>query len=161
MIKNSGITKQGKHTSNVVSKKHRTQMEYDEIVELVNIFNNIKTDDMNIGRHLLNKLKNELHVNVDHLYKLVYYEEVIEFNTGKDGEDCRILIRHSDTIKAKLNGVVKTCNLCFVYSLKTNDFITAYLNSADDHHKTLDLKEYSNLNIKNILKKNNICVSNQ
>lgn len=161
MIKTSGVTKQGKCTSNVLDKKHHSQMDYDEIVKLVDIFNSIKTNDMNIGNHLLNKLENELCIDIDHLYKLIYYEELIEFNNGKDGNDCRILIRHNDIIKAKLNGVVKDCNLCFVYSLKTNDFITAYLNCANDHHKTLDLNEYSNLDIKKILNNNNICVLNQ
>ena len=150
---NSGITKHGQYSNNSMVKVHRKDMSFKEASLLCELYNyepvcEMSLDDM-FGKHLYEKLQNELHINSrDFIYEGINPSYIIEFNTGSNGKDSRILIRFKDVHKVNMRGIIKECNLCVVYSLRYSKYITAYWNEANDNHETLREEQYTkNFNI--------------
>lgn len=153
----TGITKRGEYSNNSMVKKHYTQMSKKEIQTLCNLYNDIDVEDIILSKHLHDKLEKELEDAEDIFYftnMLIYNSELIEFNTGKDGKDSRILIRFKEKFRGKLDGIVTDVALCVVFSLKNKSFVTVYLNDYYDNHETLRKEQYTkNFNIIEHLKK--------
>lgn len=156
---NSGITKQGQYSNNSMVKVHIKDMSLKEVSLLCELYNDepvwIMTIDEMFSKHLQTKLQNELHIdNYDFAYKAINACNIIEFNTGSNGEDARILIRFREVHKVNIKGIIKECNLCIVYSLKYSKYITAYWNEVNDNHDTLREEQYTkNFDIEKHLKK--------
>lgn len=142
----TGITKRGEYSNNSMVKKHRTQMSNKEIKILCSMYNDIDVEDMKLSKHLYDKLEKELEDSDDIFYfryMMIYNSELIEFNTGKDGKDSRILIRFKEKFRGKLDGIVTDVALCVVFSLKNKSFVTVYLNDYYDNHATLREEQYT------------------
>ena len=142
----SGITKRGNYSNNSMVKKHYTQMSKKEIQTLCSLYNDMDVEDMKLSKHLYDKLEKELEDADDIFYfryMMIYNSELIEFNTGKNGKDSRILIRFKEKFRGKLDGVVTDVALCVVFSLKNKSFVTVYLNDYYDNHETLRKEQYT------------------
>ena len=142
----SGITKRGNYSNNSMVKKHYTQMSKKEIQTLCSLYNDMDVEDMKLSKHLYDKLEKELEDADDIFYfryMMIYNSELIEFNTGKDGKDSRILIRFKEKFRGKLDGIVTDVALCVVFSLKNKSFVTVYLNDYYDNHATLREEQYT------------------
>lgn len=68
--------------------------------------------------------------------------KVIEVNVT--GDNIRYLLRGTDSFYCKLSGKIQQVNLCIVVSTRSHLIVTAYLNTCDDNHGTLNRKRYSN-----------------
>ena len=115
----SGITKRGNYSNNSMVKKHYTQMSKKEIQTLCSLYNDMDVEDMKLSKHLYDKLEKELEDADDIFYfryMMIYNSELIEFNTGKNGKDSRILIRFKEKFRGKLDGIVTDVALCVVVS---------------------------------------------
>ena len=142
----TGITKRGNYSNNSMVKKHYTQMSKKEIQTLCSLYNDMDVEDMKLSKHLYDKLEKELEDADDIFYfryMMIYNSELIEFNTGKDGKDSRILIRFKEKFRGKLDGIVTDVALCVVFSLKNKSFVTVYLNDYYDNHATLREEQYT------------------
>lgn len=142
----SGITKRGEYSNNSMVKKHYTQMSKKEIQTLCSLYNDMDVEDMKLSKHLYDKLEKELEDADDIFYfryMMIYNSELIEFNTGKNGKDSRILIRFKEKFRGKLDGIVTDVALCVVFSLKNKSFVTVYLNDYYDNHETLRKEQYT------------------
>lgn len=153
----TGITKRGEYSNNSMVKKHYTQMSKKEIQTLCSLYNDMDVEDMKLSKHLYDKLEKELEDADDIFYfryMMIYNSELIEFNTGKNGKDSRILIRFKEKFRGKLDGIVTDVALCVVFSLKNKSFVTVYLNDYYDNHATLREEQYTkNFDIIKHLKK--------
>ena len=153
----TGITKRGEYSNNSMVKKHYTQMSKKEIQTLCSLYNDMDVEDMKLSTHLYDKLEKELEDADDIFYfryMMIYNSELIEFNTGKNGKDSRILIRFKEKFRGKLDGIVTDVALCVVFSLKNKSFVTVYLNDYYDNHATLREEQYTkNFDIIKHLKK--------
>lgn len=153
----TGITKRGEYSNNSMVKKHYTQMSKKEIQTLCSLYNDMDVKDMKLSKHLYDKLEKELEDADDIFYfryMMIYNSELIEFNTGKNGKDSRILIRFKEKFRGKLDGIVTDVALCVVFSLKNKSFVTVYLNDYYDNHATLREEQYTkNFDIIKHLKK--------
>ena len=159
---NSGITKQGNYSNNSMVKVHRKDMSFKEASLLCELYNyepvcEMSLDDM-FGKHLYEKLQNELHINSrDFIYEGINPSYIIEFNTGSNGKDSRILIRFKEKFRGKLDGIVTDVALCVVFSLKNKSFVTVYLNDYYDNHETLRKEQYTkNFNIEEHLRRTGV-----
>ena len=153
----TGITKRGEYSNNSMVKKHYTQMSKKEIQTLCSLYNDMDVEDMKLSKHLYDKLEKELEDAEDIFYfryMMIYNSELIEFNTGVNGKDSRILIRFKEKFRGKLDGIVTDVALCVVFSLKNKSFVTVYLNDYYDNHATLREEQYTkNFDIIKHLKK--------
>ena len=156
----TGITKRGEYSNNSMVKKHYTQMSKKEIQTLCSLYNDMDVEDMKLSKHLYDKLEKELEDADDIFYfryMMIYNSELIEFNTGKNGKDSRILIRFKEKFRGKLDSIVTDVALCVVFSLKNKSFVTVYLNDYYDNHETLRKEQYTkNFNIEEHLRRTGV-----
>lgn len=108
--------------------------------------------ETNILIHMINTKKYILcdHANVRKIDKIITDKEIQE--TIKNGElvelhykngDSRVLLRNRKSYNGK--------NICVVLSLSRSEIVTVYSDSANDNHRTLNWRNYTNVSIYNIL----------
>lgn len=143
-----------KQTTNQ-TKKHFSQLDKEERQLLASIVKSIRTQSNNL--HLSNHTKNHIPFFSLKLASQVLEScYIIEFNlTTKQGiESPRVLLRSKKVLPIIVEGKVENANVCMVVDIKSNQIITAYLNTCTDKHTTLNLDRYTDdLDIKKIIHK--------
>lgn len=125
-------------------KKHYTQLSEDELNYLENKLKGIK--DIRPSWHLVEK-KDILVKRLD-IFNVIkdsnLKELIIEYNVtpNRDGDDKRVLLRSRDVYNVNIGDNNLKCNLCFVISILKGEIITAYYNSAEDNHDTINWGRY-------------------
>lgn len=127
-------------------KKHYTQCTNDEITYLANRVKSIK--NIRLSKHAKEK---DITININDIKRIIKSKDlkkcIIEYN--ETNGDKRVLIRSKEQYPTNVNNSTIYCNLCFVLSLIKKEIVTAYFNSAKDHHDNINFKRYNaNLKIK-------------
>lgn len=142
-IINKGFVKR----TRMQQKKHYTQLSNDELDYLVNKLRELK--NIQPSWHLVEK-KDILIKKLD-VFKVINDKNlkdlIIEYNVtpnrfdGKD--DRRVLLRSRESYNVNIGDKSLTCNLCFVISILKGEVITAYYNSVEDNHNSIDWTRYN------------------
>lgn len=133
-------------------KKHAMQMDDIEKQIITNRICKLVTQPLCLDKHLhyrkYIRFKKQDFIRI--LLKPNVKDLIVEYNcvNQDDYQDYRVLIRDNEEIPVYIKNVKtkkaawKLCNLCFVYSLKTNRVITAYWNLASDNHQNINWNRY-------------------
>lgn len=125
-------------------KKHYTQLSEDELNYLENKLKGLK--NIRPSWHLVEK-KDILVKRLD-IFNVIkdsnLKELIIEYNVtlSRNGADKRVLLRSRDIYNVNIGDKNLKCNLCFVISISRGEIITAYYNSAEDNHDTINWERY-------------------
>lgn len=127
-------------------KKLYTQFTNSEMKLLRSKVSKINTNNIKLSRHLINK--KAITYSMNDIKNTIKNCDIIEYNVTKNRDnyyDKRVVLRGKDVI-ATDKGIM---NLCVVVSLKTNDIITVYYNTALDrvHHSVYMDRYDANLKI--------------
>lgn len=138
-------------------KKHVSQMSETEKQYLKNKIKTIKTRDITVSKHILNK-KKDIGFKMENIFEILNEDKIenliVEYNETQNDEliDKRVLLRGNKSynvrFKSKEGSFVSSANICFVISLNTYRIVTVYWNKSKDNHKTINWSRYDkNLDI--------------
>lgn len=117
-------------------KKHFTQMTNEEKKLLFDKLRSVR--NWKVGGHALDRMEEKgIKVTYEDIVSTIYNSSIIEYHTVKldNFNDKRVLLRS----KAMTNG---NYNLNVVYSITGRRVISVWLNSIDDLHDTIDMRDY-------------------
>lgn len=138
----SEINKGNVRKNEIQLKKHRMQMNEQELKRLTQVFSKLDKSRTTISKHLLNKDSITWHRNdIIALLHADIYDMIIEYNqtpTKWGTIDHRIVIRDKKSVETDHG----KANLCIVVSLVENRVLTAYYNLVKDSHKTINWDRY-------------------
>ena len=132
-------------------KKHRIQMNNDELLYLKNEINAMNLNKVYFSKHVRNKgISCSLNVIREVLSKDNIEDLIIEYNETPfyGNVERRVLIRDNEPIYVHYcnnsgNDFSKESNLCFVICIDNCKIVTVYYNIINDNHDTLNLTRYS------------------
>lgn len=119
-------------------KKHKSQMTAKELDLLADAVEEVDIASVNITKYTYRRFKERMDgLGMIHLAEIFIEHEIVEFNTNSG--DRRVLLRGTKDLKTSKGSF----NACLVYSLRSNNIVTAWLNDSEDHHSTLRIDEYN------------------
>lgn len=135
------------------TKKHYKQFTPDEKSILASVVKSIRShsDNLQLSNHTKNHIPFFSLKLASQVLESCY---IIEFNlTVKHGtESPRVLLRSKKVLPIIVDGKVENANVCMVLDIKSNQIITAYLNTCSDKHSTIHMDRYTDdLDIKKII----------
>lgn len=150
---NTGITKRGFVSETSNQRKMHVSAMTDEEVELIYSYMQVSLEinKPKLARHLERKISSgEIKLSKEQLADtLGDAHNLVEFNT--DGYSVRGLYRSKEPYWVTLDDRFVIANLCVVVDLDTLTVITAYYNSVNDGHSTINMNRYTEIDIKEVL----------
>lgn len=125
------------------TKKHISQMSEFEKQLILNYFRkHTLHQKLMITKHLQQKIAQDEVVLIEALMRsIVETPNIIEFNQTRNEK--RVVFRSSESAIVDINGSEQSVQLCLVIALETATMVTAYFNTTNDNHETINPKRYN------------------
>lgn len=131
-------------------KKHVTQMSPEDKVVIAQRLDVILDENLIFSSHLRDKLNAKSTLISKKLVDDIHNDIqscIIEYNEA--GNSKRVVVRSNMCMPVERNRELDYVNLCLVIDLTNSRVVTAYTNSYDDDHSSVDYSRYDkNLKVK-------------